>query len=178
MANLIEDILESYANKIIDALQSSLEKSGRYGAGTFAQSIIALPIKVLGGSYVMEIEMDEYWKFIDEGVDGWEQSRGSQYKYKKNGKPIPITAMKRFIATAGIKPKVAPSTKRKGLKKSKTTPYDSLAWALGYSIKRKGLRKTNFATDVFESQLIKDMQRDVLKAIGKEIRIEIKKDIK
>ena len=179
MANLVEDILWNYANKISEALIDSLIKHNVYGAGTFAQSIKPIPIRVMGKEYVMSIQMDEIWKFINEGVDGWAQSRGSEYKYKKNGKPIPITAMKRFISTAGINVKKnGLSNKRKGLKKSKTNPYDSAAWAIGYNIKKKGLKKTNFATEVFEGELIKDMQKELLTTLGKEIVIEIKKDIK
>ena len=190
MANLVEDILWNYANKISEALIDSLIKHNVYGAGTFAQSIEPIPIRVMGKEYVMEIKMDEIWKFINEGIDGWAQSRGSEYKYKKNGKPIPITAMKRFISTAEISPamnirkgRLASKVKNKQLskaikKQNKEDDLNSAAWAIGYNIKKKGLKKTNFATEVFEGELIKDMQKELLTTLGKEIVIEIKKDIK
>lgn len=190
MANTPYDILERYSNDIVSALIESLQKHGRYGSGTFAQSIIAMPIKVMGNKLVMEIQMDEFWKFIDEGVDGWGNSVGSPYSYKKGGKPIPMDAMKRFISRAGISPamnikrgRLASKIKNKQLKKAVTKDnakkdLENTAWAIGYSIKKKGLKRTKFATEVFESDLIEDMEKELSRSIGRLITLEIKKDLK
>ena len=116
--------------------------------------------------------MNDYWKFVDKGVDGTVTSQGSEYKYKKNGKRIPLDAMKKFIAARGLSPKqLVTKGSKKVSKAKKQTALDSFAWALGISIKRKGLRPTHFFTNVINESLKDKLTKEISEAIKKDIEI-------
>jgi hypothetical protein len=188
---IVQDILDDYSQKFIDALQDSIKKHDRLASGGLWESVKATT-KVFGQSIVLEISMEDYWKFVDKGVDGWETKVGSEFKYTKAGKPIPLDAVKKFIASRGIglksmsiaKHKTLSSIKGKGklskkLKKAiNTSQYDSIAWAMGYNIKKHGIKPTHFASDVMDGNLLDNFKKDITIAVGRNIKIEINRDIK
>lgn len=187
-----QQVLDNYRQKFIDALHSSLEKHDRVSGGGLFQSVKA-GVKVYGQKVVLEIRMEDYWKFVDEGVDGTKKSVGSQYKFKI-GKPIPLSAVKMFIANRGIVPAMSISKHKKSLKikgkgklssklrKAVVDPkgqLDSMARAMGVNIKKHGIKPTHFATEVMhESNLLELFKKDLSIAVGRNIKIEIEKEIK
>ena len=180
MANSVVDILERYANEMTDALQNSLQANGRYASGTSAQSIIAMPITVMGGKYRMEIRMAEYLEYVDKGVSGTLVRYNTPYFFKSYTGMIPVHVMKGHIANRGITPRPLPKTKRKRLKPSKKSPQEraieSAAYAMSIMTKRKGLKPTNFIEEGIgndESGLIADMNKQLLEALGEEIVVQI-----
>ena len=173
--NPVYDIIADYEQRFIDAFQKAIEKHDKATPGTLWQSVKATT-KIFGQSITLEISMLDYWKFVDSGVDGWAKSVGSEYKFKKSGKRIPLDVMKSFIAARGIPVK---ALKKSGLKKKKpSNPYDSAAWAMGYSVKKKGIKPTHFVKEVTEGSLVDEFKKDISTAVGRDIKIEISKEIK
>jgi hypothetical protein len=188
MANTPYDVLLSYEQKFIDAIKKSLEKNGKISSDLLSASVKA-PVKIMGQKVVMEIKMLDYWKFVNDGVDGWGRSVGSQYKYKKGGKPIPLDAMLKHISLRGISPamnikrgRTLSGIRNKQLKKAvkkdnQKRDLENTAWAMGYMIKKRGVRPSNFLDEVLESNLIKDMQSELSKSVGRMIKVELSKVI-
>jgi hypothetical protein len=194
MADSPRKILENYKQIIIDALADSLEKNERVAQAMLRQSI-SINIRSFATNMVMEISMADYWKFVDKGVDGYERKVGSPYKYNKSGKPIPKEAMLKHIANRGITPSMSISKyrqlqrKKKSLKgkvstkllkrlenkivkKNKKEMLDSMAWAMGVNLKKKGIKPTNFVDEAFDNNILDNMSRDLSTALGREILID------
>lgn len=191
--NLISprDILAQFEQKFIDALQKSLEDNDRLVAGVLWQSIKA-STSVYGQKIELSISMEDYWKFVNAGVDGTESKHGSKYKFKNDGKPANIKGILKFIANRGITPAMSISRQRtlekvkgkgklsnkirKGLKqKNKADALKSLAFAIGKNVKKKGIKPTFFASEVMEGNLIKQFRKELSESVGREIKIEIAK---
>jgi hypothetical protein len=162
-------VLESYEKKFIDALHKSLEKHDRISGGVLFQSVTAIT-KIYGQKVTLEISMADYWRWVDEGR-------------KKGGKQPPPDAMLKFIRNRGITPSLI--KKNKALKKKDRKPinkdaqYRTLAFLIGRSIKKNGIKPTHFATEVMdESKLIADFREELNIAVGRNIQIEIDKEVK
>lgn len=176
------DILAEYREKIETALIESLKKNGRYASGTFAQSIEVLPPKVFGQSISIKVYMDEYWKFIERGVNGTQSKVGSEYSFKK--KNLKSGVMQKHIAVRGkryqdvlsdmmktykdkdgnIKTRKKPITKQKAAK--------SLAFILGRNISKRGLAPTNFVEEGIVG-IERQLEADLLEAVGRQIEVQL-----
>lgn len=174
------EIIASYEQKFIDALQDSLTKHDKVSGGGLFQSVKAIT-KVYGQKIILEIRMDDYWKFVDKGVDGTFIKHGSEYSFKKGN--IKQDATKKFIINNGIKQFKKPDGTiifdvNKKSKQPLEKRYKTLGWLLGRTIAKRGIKPTHFATDVMEGSLIDEFRRDIIKAVGRNIKIEIDKEIK
>ena len=180
--NLVKDIMDDYTQKFIDALQDSLVKHDRFAKGTLFQAINAR-VKVFGQSINLEItltnygEIDEYWKVVDKGR-------------RAGAKRPPQSAMLKHIADRGnrlnpIAISISKSYKNsKGIIKTRKKPLPmdkarkTLAFLIARNIGKKGLQPTNFASEVMHGNLIDLFREDIKKAVGRDIKIEIDKEIK
>lgn len=184
MADSPRQILENYKQKIIDAFIQSIEKNGKVASGMLSQSV-SVNIRAFATNMVIEVEMEKYWKFVDGGVDGWGQNNKGEFKYKKDGKIIPIQAMLKHIKNRGLTPRATNlkkarlerslknKTVKKALKqKNKADQYTSMAFALGYNLKKHGLKPTNFVNEALESDVFDNLTRDISVALGREILID------
>lgn len=170
------DILNGYGKKITDALRENLKEKDRYASGSLYGSIIAMPVKVYGQKIELIINMNEYWRWVDEGR-------------KKGSKQPPPQAMIKHVAVRGERynntlTKMQTEYKnKKGLtvkRKKKLTRLQAnkqLAFLIGRGIKKKGIKPTYFATEVFESSLIDNLKKDLAKAVGREIKLDLIKII-
>jgi hypothetical protein len=159
-------ILENYKQIIIDALADSLEKNDRIAQGLLVQSI-SINIRSFATNMVMEISMADYWKYVDGGR-------------KKGSKMPPINAMLKHIANRGINYKGIQNSyknkrgqlvkRKKPLAKEKA--LRTLAYLIGRSISKKGIKPTNFVDEAFNNNILDNMSRDLSTALGREILID------
>lgn len=159
-------ILENYKQIIIDALADSLEKNDRIAKGLLVQSI-SINIRSFATNMVMEISMADYWKYVDGGR-------------KKGSKMPPIDAMLKHIANRGINYKGIQNNYRntKGILVKRKKPLAkekalrTLAYLIGRSISKKGIKPTNFVDEAFDNNILDNMSRDLSTALGREILID------
>lgn len=183
MANTPRDILEDYGQKFVDAFRESLLKHDKFVSGNLSQSIIAMPVKVMGQKLTLEIRADEYFKFVNDGVSGTLNKYNTPYSFKK--KNINKSAMLKHIANRGIDYKWLQNyyTNLKGLKLKREKPLQkekalsTLAFLIGRKVAKKGIRPTHFADDVIESNLKNEMEKALSKSIGRLITVELRKEI-
>jgi hypothetical protein len=186
-------ILEDYKQRIEDVLRESLVKNDRYASGALAKSIDA-KVKIFGQSISIQVFMFDYWKFINEGVNGTVVKHGSPYSFKKNN--VNQAAMLDLIKKRGIteyknkKGEVVFSTKLSTLRKKKIKSLKSkvvkkaykqlselqkrktLAFLLGRGISKFGTKPTNFVDEGIQG-IEKDLERDLLEAVGREIEVQL-----
>lgn len=159
-------ILENYKQIIIDALADSLEKNDRIAQGLLVQTI-SINIRSFATNMVMEISMADYWKYVDGGR-------------RKGSKMPPINAMLKHIANRGINYKGIQNSYRnkKGqlVKRKKPLAKEkalrTLAYLIGRSISKKGIKPTNFVDEAFDNNILDNMSRDLSTALGREILID------
>ena len=173
---IVQDILDDYSQKFIDALQESIQKHDRLASGGLWESVKA-QTKVFGQSIVLEISMEDYWKYVDGGR-------------KAGGKMPPLAPMLKHIADRGQRwnPVAQTISKQYKDKKGKTiirkkpldmnTARKTLAFLIGRSIKKHGIKPTHFASEVMDSNLLDEFKKDITIAVGRNIKIEINRDIK
>jgi hypothetical protein len=166
MADSPRQILENYKQIIIDAIAESLNKNDKVVQGGLVQSI-SINIRSFATNMVMEISMADYWKFVDGGR-------------KKGAKMPPINAMLKHIANRGINYKGIQNNYRntKGILVKRKKPLAkekalrTLAYLIGRSISKKGIKPTNFVDEAFDNDILDNMSKDLSTALGREILID------
>lgn len=166
MADSPRQILENYKQIIIDAIAESLNKNDKVVQGGLVQSI-SINIKSFATNMVMEISMLDYWKFVDGGR-------------KKGAKMPPINAMLKHIANRGIDYKGIQNNYRntKGILVKRKKPLAkekalrTLAYLIGRSISKKGIKPTNFVDEAFDNNILDNMSKELSTALGREILID------
>jgi hypothetical protein len=100
---------------------------------------------------------EDYWKYIDQGVQGKggykgsgsARGRGSKFKFKyDNPSGKLVTALESWIKSKSIPLKDGMN-------------ITSTAFAMGYAVKRRGLKRTLFFTEPFEKNIDKFMKKTV-----------------
>lgn len=164
------DILREYEQTVTDALIKSLENNDKVASGVLAQSIEA-KTKIFGQSISLQVYMNDYWKYVDGGR-------------KKGSKQPPQDAMLKHIAVRGEWHAKKASdiskfyTNKKGLKVARKNPLPmdkarkSLAFLIGRSIKRKGIKPTNFVEEGIVG-IERQLEADLLEAVGRQIEVQL-----
>ena len=179
--NDLADTLTYLAALYTEKLADSLNKADATSSGALADSIIPLDVKVFGSVYTVEIQAATYAKFIDEGVDGWAKSRGSQYKFKSKGvdpNGEMVKSIKAWLLREGsfskasdisvYRGKKISLTGRESRQKSITDATTKRAISTAYMIKRQGIKPTKFW-----SNTTKDMARVVEMELAKALKVDI-----
>lgn len=183
MANTPKEVLEEYGQKFVDAFRQSLINNDKFVSGGLSQSIIAMPVKIMGQTLIMEIRADEYFDYVNDGVNGTQVNNGSPYSFRK--KNVNQNAMLQHIANRGINYRDMQNFYKnsKGLKVKRKKPMEkqkalkTLAFLIGRKVSKKGIKPTHFADEVIESNLKKQMEIELSKSMGRMINVEIKKVI-
>lgn len=164
------DILREYEQIVVDALRKSLEDNNKVAQGLL-QASIEPKTRIFGQTVSLGIYMLDYWKYVDGGR-------------KKGSKQPPQDAMLKHIAVRGEWHAKKASdiskfyTNKKGLKVARKTPLPmdkarkSLAFLIGRSIKRKGIKPTNFVEEGIVG-IERQLEADLLEAVGRQIEVQL-----
>lgn len=139
----IEATLDQWNNETIELLQKSLDERASTGTSlALRQSIVPQAIQTTENGLVLEIVMEDYYKFIDQGVQGVggeNKSTGgvfqnvapsSPFSYKDNVKPS-VEHFRQWSQVKGLNP-----------------------FAVRESVFRKGITPNYFYTDVMTDERI------------------------
>ena len=164
---------ELYTQKLKD----ELIKKDADSSGKLSDSIIATNVKIMGSVYTVEINTKKYAKFLDEGVDGWANSRGSRFKFKTRGvdpRGKMVLMVKDWLMREGKigrirnRPISAREYKRANIKDATTQAAISTA----YMIKRQGIKPTHFWRDA-----TRGMEAIIKKEFAAALKIDIIQNI-
>lgn len=156
------------------------------GGGQNSNLSGSVDYKVLskGNEIWFQLTMNDYWKFVDNGVDGTKKNWGSKYKFK--GKNINQQAVLNFIKKRHIRIDISPTrktkikgVKNKGIKKAyKQMSLDakrrSLAFVIGRSIAEEGLKPTHFMDEVITEERKNELKTMLKPLIEKSYILDIK----
>jgi hypothetical protein len=164
----IEQVLMRFATNLIKDTQQNLQKQNiNTSRNSLSQSIAPLPIKKNNDEWMLEIEMNEYWKFVNEGVQGAIDNRKaptSPFKYRN--KMPPREAFINYITDKPINPG--------GKRGARLKPRESLAGFMQVMTYRYGIKRTEFFDKALTPAMQKALIEDVAEALGKTISISMK----
>jgi len=159
-ATSLEDIANIVANEWIVLLRESLAKeratgkpkkpmSNKVATGSLQSSLVP-EIKVSPSFLQVEIKGNSYSKFVDKGVSGTKIKYDTPYSFK--GKNINQQAVLDFMMNRAIYPPAG-------------TTREQLAFMIGASLAKKGIKPTNYINEAVGSEQIQELKDKLRKAI-------------
>lgn len=149
-----------YVETSIIQMKDALTSAGRVSSGELQSSINA-EIKTENEAVIVDFIFADYWDFVNEGVNGLTNNFGSPYSFSQIAK-VPSSggltfpeSIKRWITERGLE--------------AEDGNYEGLAWVIMQSVKRKGLRPSNFVNDVINDESIEALEESLLDAFEKMI---------
>lgn len=173
------NLLEQYGESITDELKKSLIESGHTASNKLLQSITWNPIiKTAGGKMVLEIVIEDYYQFVNDGRKGKKNRFSFDNKRlinpkKAPGKLPPYDPIAKWLP---LKPGMSPkklgfSVKAKGA--SQTENFKRLVNMIRWGIKKNGIEPTYFYTSVINKNLEKELKENISKSMGRAITIQV-----
>jgi hypothetical protein len=170
-------VLTEFIQNQITEMKSEL--SSRRATGSLAQSI-TFQFKTGENGISAEILMNDYWDFINSGVDGISQKGhartnvyGQAYSFKTafpSAKMIDsftgTGSLRGWMATKGITSITYTNADGEEITKQLSTDSDfrGAAYVLARATKQKGIKPTPFVDNVFTDEAIEQLQEDIFKA--------------
>ena len=150
----VEQTIKEWLRERIDVAQAELESSNRNASGSLSASIRPKNLVTNGEEVLIEVIAEDYWDFINQGVNGTVNKFGSPYSFKNLVVGMKMhQAFKEFIQLRGIPPR------------EPEMDYDQLAYILAKATKKKGIRKTPFMDEGFSPEAIKDLAERLGKTV-------------
>jgi hypothetical protein len=147
--------------------------------GVLADSIQFEAVKFLGGVYSVDINVLDYYRFVNKGVKGTQGGPSSPYAFKNNfvSKSF-MLSIRKWLIRHGLKSNSRPAQKNPLGTEKKTRSFtessNAMAYAVATSIKKKGLKPTGFwdkAETTTQAQMEKQLGNafaiDIVNAIVK-----------
>lgn len=177
-----EAMLALYANEFINKAKDRLNADNKNSTGKLSSSI-RFETKRMGRAYNLSIFVLDYYKFVDEGVQGVkDKSVKSPYKFKyANPSKSHVEAIRKWMRENRTKIKV--SDVKYGKTKQESKAIDprkkekSLAYIIARSSKLKGIKGNGFWSKSFD-ETFKDFGVQMSKALGEDIRIDLRNAVK
>jgi len=170
-------VIATFVQNQITEMKSEL--SSRRATGSLAQSI-TFQFGTDENGMTAEILMNDYWDFINSGVDGVSQKGhartnvfGQAYSFRT---AFPSTKMlnsftgtgslRGWMATKGITSIRYTNADGEDVTKQLSTEADfrGAAYVLARATKQKGIKPTPFVDNVFTEESIEQLQNDIFKA--------------
>ena len=162
-------VLQKWGNDTIAKLKKSLLANTSEGtSGALLQSLVVLPIAYADSKYLLTLQAEDYWKFINKGVQGVGGNRadGTAFVNKGAGSPFTFSTKKppvNFSSTSGSS--LRQWSHNKGLNE----------YAVRESIFRQGIKANHFFDEVIKNNWTADLVKKLSKAGAKEVEIIISK---
>jgi|TARA_R100000781_G_scaffold61228_1_gene39105 hypothetical protein len=151
-----EKLLNDFAERVIELAQKNLSSKGKSGN---LSKTLSYHLKLhKSGALDMDFLSAGYGTFVDKGVSGTERKYNTPYAYKT--KQPPSSALDKWVVRKGLT----------GTRDSKGrfVPRKSITFLIARSIKRYGIKPTNFFTNAFE-EAFKDLPDDFTRKYGEDV---------
>ena len=174
---LVAEYIEAFERQVAD----ELNRLDKVDTGSLASSI-RYEITETRNGIIIEVFVNDYYKFIDSGVQGVgrnNKNTTSPYRFRTlNPSQSHVSAIRKWIARNGIKARATDVKKYGAVGRENRQPQDkSLAYIIARSIKSKGLIRTGFWTDSIQ-ETFKDFDVKMSQALGIDIRVNLENMVK
>lgn len=159
----VNNLLRDIAIDICDRLRAGLVKHNINTASLgLSQSIVPGEIELNGNQLSISISAEDYWKFINYGVNGTEVNHGAPAWGKQPSSGVSFhKSILDWIPKRGV---MLPDTFKS---------YDSFAWAIQKNIEKKGKKPRPFFSEVIDQDLAAELRPQIIALLGREIEINI-----
>jgi hypothetical protein len=146
--SVYEKFILTVGNQVTADLREYIQQNAS-NTGALAQSVVYFPT----GALSFEIQADDYYKFVDQGVNGIAQNQGSAFSFKT---PFVSYNMAKAIQ------------EWKGLDMSH-------AFAIATNIKQRGLKAKHITDSVITDDLLNRIANDLAEVTGLTFEIKFEK---
>ena len=165
------------AGEFIDDAVNNLNKADRVSSGNLQDSMRPVVVSA-GANNIIDIYINDYYKFVDKGVRGWQDKEGSGSPYafkppnksRKAGKSKMVTAIRSWVVREGISitntKQAINSRESKRLKITDTSTKTAIV--ISGRIRKKGLKRTNFFTDA-----VRTLEDKLGRGVASALRIDV-----
>lgn len=154
-----QEVLRTFIANVLSDARVNLKNSNANASGRLSKSLEG-DLKVNPNSLEVDILMQKYGKFMDQGVSGTERKFNTPYSFKKGiqNRPSP----KHFNGWI-VKKGLAPRDER-----GRFTARKALSFAIATSIQKKGIKPRLFLTKAFEKN-IKTLPEEIVEAYALDV---------
>lgn len=154
------------SDDVAQAFREYFKENDLNATSALSNSIGGLPVKISDNGAEINIVAEDYFKFLDQGVNGTENAQGSEFSFKSGG-GIPFKSSSDWIKARGI-------TLLPGF-----DTYDQMAYAFAVSIKKKGIRPRNIIEGVEkDNDLEESMAKSLEAAMGNSVELTLTKIVR
>jgi hypothetical protein len=164
----IETVLGNWVEERIEEAKRRLREADRSSSQTLEQSIQPLPAEQLDSSYIVKIMAEDYYDFVNKGVNGVQRQFGSPYSFRTLGVGTAMRqAFGEFIKRRNIKQLtwVNPEGDRVTKILSTASDYRGASYVLARATKRKGIKPSFFMDETFSQDNIDELAKDLGRAV-------------
>lgn len=145
-----QDKLDNVLSKFIKKIKNNLKKDGSNASGKLSASIQPLPTLSENGKLTYRIELEDYWKDVDEGTE----PKGFSIEKRNDLQP-------KIMKWIQNKPQLQAQVEAKKRK--------SLSYAIATTILKKGtIKRYNYSGSQFLSREIDMFEKHLIKVIEEE----------
>lgn len=140
----LEQALNNFASEVVNQAKQNLARDGKNVTGDLANSL-GYSLTINPNSFTLNIMMEQYGIYQDQGVDGIEVKQNRPFTFRKTPRvksPTMMEGLTKWVKNKGIQ--------FRG-KNGRFLTYNQTAFMLRNSIRRKGIKPSLFFTKPFEN---------------------------
>lgn len=164
----VKEFMERWGAKLIIDLKNSAKQHKASGA---LESSITYDVEFRGEFLELDLLLNDYYKYLDEGVKGSKYSYGESASspFAFSNKMPPFKAIAKWVGNKGIYG-VAQGKQKKASNVSKGR---SLVFMIQKRIFEHGIQATGFYSKVVNEKRIEDLRDDLIDAFGEDLLKQI-----
>ena len=167
LTGLIDRILVDWTDELIQDMRADLHQKTKKGERAILAAEIVPVFKVTKSGLEMELNMLDYYDFVDKGVNGVQGNVGSIYSFKTASPSMShAKAVAQWITDAGIefKGRGTGDWQKKRL---------SAGYAMARSAKKKGIKAKPFFDSNITEARVEDLAQRIADATGLDIELRL-----
>ena len=169
--------LFNVANELSEILKANLDDANLKDS-ELKQSIVAVPISVMGNEYYVGIEGNNYAFFVNSGVNGLKTKHGSIYSFRTRFPSEPMVKnLMRWITKKGIPLDTRYSQTRNLTKRARAKAQidekRKRATAIAFGIKQNGIKPTYFMDAAISDAELNKIANAIGEKVGRQLVVSI-----
>ncbi len=169
--------LFNVANELSEILKANLDDANLKDS-ELKQSIVAVPISVMGNEYYVGIEGNNYAFFVNSGVNGLKTKHGSIYSFRSRFPSEPMVKnLMRWITKKGIPLDTRYSQTRNLTKRARAKAQidekRKRATAIAFGVKQNGIKPTYFIDSAIDEAELNKITSAIGEKLGKQIMVSV-----
>jgi hypothetical protein len=171
---IVTEALDKVAKKFLENLDKNIKAAKFAGSGNLINDAT---YKVSDDGKSVDIILNKYYDYVNQGVKGWGSSKNapnSPYKYKSLGMSAEgRVSIRNYIQSGKARISTVRNDKALGIGIERKSLIEAKVDTMVYLIKRFGIKATNYFTKtVNESR--DDIELIIAEAVGKDIVLKFK----